>query len=154
MIDLVLFSEMALTSLTFSFETMSHFLMKLPEVGWNSISLSSSSSSTFYPPPPPQEVILRRLSFLAYSANIYLVANWGDKPNSTHQYNTELVFSPMGHSLQSTTRFIHSMRPNSLDHQIRALQPTLNLFPKRINNNNNESKWVSLFASIWPIVTL
>lgn len=104
--DLVVFPEMALTSLTFSRVEMAHFLITLPEVGTKlhvgdnfDGALNNHSIRT-------ATEVLTRVATMAVNNGVYLVFNWGDRfpcpadvpcpPDGHLQYNTELAVDPAG----------------------------------------------------------
>ncbi len=100
--DLVLLSEMAITSLIKSRSEMYLFLYQVPapNQGMN----STACGNRKYDNMP----VLQRVSCLAKNNAIYLAVNWGDIvpcnpardkncPSDDHyQYNTEIVFDPTG----------------------------------------------------------
>ena len=100
--DLVVLSEMAMTSLNFERAQMALFLTALPDAHTNANPCTGPPSSVL------ALQVFQRLACVARDNNVYLVANWGDRfacpypgtqpcPLDGHlQFNTELAFAPTG----------------------------------------------------------
>ena len=124
-LDLVLFSEMALTSLTFKRTRMAHFLVDLRDEWYMRRNVCRAAPR---PDAGPVGSVLQRLACLGPKHGVSIVANWGDRfpcaesnrsvaacPSDGHwQYNTEIAVDHAG-TLLAKYHKLHTFNATEFD---------------------------------------
>jgi len=124
--DIVLLSEMALTSLNFDRKQMSYYLESIPKPNQGNDSTPCNNNDFSDSP------TLQRLSCMAVFNKIYLSVNWGDivlcdahtDPNCPsdghYQYNTQVVFNRIGEIIAKYYK-IHTFNATEFDTPVQGI---------------------------------